>query len=187
MKARHSDSLIFVWQVAELEARRLHAEFIEPNHLLIGLCKIVDLDLPSLVTKETPDRNDVLEELLREVRRVRTVFRTAGVDACKLRRKLRRTCEGSQDALVPKGRLHRTQASKDVFSDAEHFAEIAGSAVLPIQLLYALLLSKDGERDEVLSDEGIAVKRFQDAAKRETLLGRDFKAGGSHRSKQQLN
>jgi hypothetical protein len=187
MKARHSDSLIFVWQVAELEARRLHAEFIEPNHLLIGLCKIVDVDLPLLVTKETPNRNDVLEELLREVRRVRTVFRTAGVDACTLRRRLRRTCEGSHDALVPKGRLHRTQASKDVFADAEHFAEIAGSAVFPIQLLYALLLSKDGERDEVLSDEGIAVKRFQDAAKRETLLGRDLKIVGTSRSKRQLN
>jgi hypothetical protein len=187
MKARHSDSLVLTWQVAELEARRLHAPFIEPNHLLIGLCKIVDVDLTSLVTKDMPDRDAILEELLREVRRVRTVFRTAGVDACTLRRRLRRTCEGSHDALVPKGRLHRTQASKDVFADAEHFAEIAGSAVFPIQLLYALLLSKDGERDEVLADEGIAVKRFQDAAKRETLLGRDLKIVGTSRSKRQLN
>jgi hypothetical protein len=114
MNPRHSDSLLLVWQVAELEARRLHAEFIEPSHLLIGVCKIVDLDLPALVSKETPDRDAVLEELLREVRRVRTVFRTAGVDACKLRRLVRRTCEGSRDVVVPKGRLHRTQASKNL-------------------------------------------------------------------------
>jgi hypothetical protein len=44
MKARYSDSLVLSWQVAELEARRLHAPFIEPAHLLIGLSKIVDLD-----------------------------------------------------------------------------------------------------------------------------------------------
>jgi hypothetical protein len=74
-----------------------------------------------------------------------------------------------------------------VFADAEHLAEIDGSAVFPIQHLYALLLSKDGERDEVLAGEGIAVKRLQDAAKREALLGRDLKIVGTSRSKRQLN
>jgi len=173
---KHSNSLLFVWRIAELEARRLHTDVIEPAHLLIGLCKIVDVDLPELVSKDTPDRDAVLEELLREVRRLRTVFRTAGVDARLLRRSLRRTCEGSHDVLVPKGPLHRSQAAKDVFADAEHFAEISGGVTFPIQLLHALLLSKDPDRDEVLSGVGVNVKRFQDTAKREVLLGQGFKA-----------
>jgi ATP-dependent Clp protease ATP-binding subunit ClpA len=154
---------------------------------LIGISKVVDLDLPSLVSKDTAERDAILEELLREVRRVRTVFRTAGVDACILRRRLRRSCEGSREASVPKGPLHRSQASKDVFADAEHFAEITGTAVYPIHLLYALLLAKDTDRDDVVSDAGINRKRFQDAAKRETLFGRDFKVVGTGSSKAKLN
>lgn len=187
MRPKHSNSLLLVWQVVELEARHLRAEFIEPNHLLIGLLKVVDLDLTVLVAQGIPNRNDLLEELLREVRRLREVFQTGDVDARVLRRKFRRMCEGSHDVSVPKRRLHRTQASKDVFADAEHFAEISGTAVFPIHLLYALLLSKDNERDEVFVAENIVVKRFRDAAKRETLLGRDLKIAGTSRSKRQLN
>jgi hypothetical protein len=69
MKVRHSDSLILIWQLAELEARQLKASIIEPTHLLLGLCKSVDLGLPTLVQKDSPDRDEVLEELLRQDRR----------------------------------------------------------------------------------------------------------------------
>ena len=78
---KHSASLILVWRVAEFEARHAKASTIEPTHLLLGLCKVVDLDLPEFVAKDAPDRDEVLEELLREVRRLRTVFRAAGLDA----------------------------------------------------------------------------------------------------------
>lgn len=179
MKPHHSASLMLAWQVAELEAKRLRAEFIEPIHLLIGLCKIVDLDLPALVTKDTPDRDAVLEELLREVRRLRTVFHTASVDARILRRSLRRANEGNQDRVIPEGRLHRTQASKDVFADAEHYAELTESPVYPIHLLYAVLLSADSDRDAVMQDVGVDPKRLQDAAKRE-ILYRKSDAGNLH-------
>ena len=54
-------------RLAELEARQLKASTIEPTHLLLGLCKSVDLDLPVLVQKDPPDRDEVLEEFLREV------------------------------------------------------------------------------------------------------------------------
>src|SRR5438477_6222983 len=44
MKSRHSNSLILVWRVAEFETRHLNAPKIEPTRLLLGLCKVVDLD-----------------------------------------------------------------------------------------------------------------------------------------------
>jgi len=71
--------------------------------------------------------------------------------------------------------------------NAEHFAEIAGSAVFPFSFYMRFCCPRMGERDEVLSDEGIAVKRFQDAAKRETLLVEILKIVGTSRSKRQLN
>jgi len=94
MRSNHRNetfpSLILVWRVAEFEARHAKASTIEPNHLLLGLCKVVDLDLPEFVTKDAPDRDEVLEELLREVRRLRTVFRAAGLDT----KTFRRNCAG---------------------------------------------------------------------------------------------
>jgi hypothetical protein len=45
MKSRHSSSLILIWRIAEFEARHLNASTIEPTHLLLGLCKVVDLDM----------------------------------------------------------------------------------------------------------------------------------------------
>src|SRR5881396_287718 len=81
MKSRHSNSLILIWRLAEFEARHLDTSTIEPTHLLLGLCKVVDLDLPELVAKDSPNRDEVLEELLRDVRKLRTVFRAAGLDA----------------------------------------------------------------------------------------------------------
>jgi len=88
MLASHSSSLALVWLVAQFEARHLKASTLTPTHLLLGLCKIVDLDLTELVSKSAPDRDAVLEESLREVRKLRNVFRTAGVDAKQLRRTL---------------------------------------------------------------------------------------------------
>ncbi len=66
---------------AKLEARNLKASTVDPAHLLLSLCKSVDLDLPALVPKNLPDRDAILEELPREVRRLRDIFRTAGLDA----------------------------------------------------------------------------------------------------------
>src|SRR5271166_6415915 len=143
MKVRHSDSLILIWRLAELEARQLKASTIEPTHLLLGLCKAVDLDLPTLVQKDAPDRDEVLEELLREVRRLRTVFRAAGLDAKTFRRKLRRASPERRFALAESERLHRSSAAKEIFSAAEQFAQVGSSVVYPVHLLYACLLTED--------------------------------------------
>lgn len=168
-KSRHAASLLFVWRIAELEARHLHADHIEPIHLFIGLCKVVDVDLPELISKDVPDRDAILEELLREVRRVKTVFRSAGVDPRKVRRLLRKRFEGSHDVLLPKGQLHRTQASKDIFSDGEHLAEMTNSPVYPVHLLYALVSAKDIDRETVLSELKVDMKHLCEAARQNVL------------------
>jgi hypothetical protein len=138
---KHSPSLILVWRVAEFEARHAKASTIEPTHLLLGLCKVVDLDLPEFVAKDAPDRDEVLEELLREVRKLRTVFRAAGLDAKTFRRKLRRASPERRFALDDSERLRRSSAAKQIFADAEHFAQLGSSAVYPVHLLYATLLA----------------------------------------------
>lgn len=173
MKSRHSSSLVLIWRVAEFEARHQNASTIEPTHLLLGLCKVVDLDLPELVSKDSPDRDEVLEELLREVRKLRTVFRVAGLDAKTFRRRLRCASPERRFSLDESERLRRSSAAKQVFADAEHFAQLGSSAVYPVHLLYATLLADDEHRDATLAELNVEKKRLVSISKRE-VMGRQM-------------
>lgn len=161
MKPTYSNSLLLTWQVAEFEARRLNAAFIEPAHFLLGLCKCVDIDFPSSIPSTIADRDKLLEELLREFQRLRKVFRTAGLDPTRFRRHYRTLLpEGSPGLNPESARLHRTGSSRDVFANAEMTAEISGSAVYPIHLLHALLTESDALMDKAIAAVGTNGKRL---------------------------
>jgi ATP-dependent Clp protease ATP-binding subunit ClpA len=187
MKPRHSTSLILVWRVAELEARHLKAPFLEPSHLLLGLCKMVDLDLPTLVSKETPDREAVLEELLRETRRLREAFRRAAFDAQRFRRRFRHVLTTGSSVMEARGRLHRSDDAKDSFADAERMACLGDGTVFPVHLLHALLAAKDPARDEVLKELDIDKGRLREAARRGVIVPRDRAAASTSKDKTRWN
>ena len=140
---KHSASLILVWRVAEFEARHAKASTIEPNHLLLGLCKVVDLD------------------------------RAAGLDAKTFRRKLRRVSAERRFVLDDSERLRRSVAAKQIFAEAEHFAQLGSSALYPVHLLYAGLLADDEHRDATLAELNVEKKRLLNISKRE-VLGRQM-------------
>jgi ATP-dependent Clp protease ATP-binding subunit ClpA len=187
LKPRHSTSLIFVWRVAELEGRHLKAPFLEPSHLLLGLCKIVDLDLPTLVAKETPDRDAVLEQLLRETRRLREVFRKAAFDAQRFRRRFRQVLTTGSSVMEARGRLHRTDDAKDAFAEAERTACLGDGTVFPVHLLHALLAAKDPARDELLTELGVEKRRLDEATKRGVIPRRDPAAAATSKDKTRWN
>jgi Clp amino terminal domain, pathogenicity island component len=187
MKARHSNSLILVWRLAEFEARHSNASTIAPVHLLLGLCKVVDVDLPSIVSKNTPDRDDVLEELLREVRKLRTIFRVAGVDAKTLRRRLRGASPKGRLSFPESERLRRSLPAKQIFADAEHFAQVSNGTVYPVHLLYVTLLADDAYRDATLAELKIDKKRLLTVAKREVLTFQIGSASGTKAARARWN
>jgi ATP-dependent Clp protease ATP-binding subunit ClpA len=170
MNVRHSSSLFLIWQVAEFEARQLKASTIEPTHLLLGLSKTVDLDLTVLVPKDIVNRDEVLEECLREVRRLRNVFRNANLNAASFRRRMRSVLGEQRFSLEQSGRLHRSPAARKLFTDAEHLAQLADHVIYPVHLLYTVLTVKDSKRDEVLKELRIDKKRLRDAIKQELLF-----------------
>jgi hypothetical protein len=171
MKARHSDSLIFIWRLAELEAKHLNSPTIAPLHLLLGLCKSVDVDLPGIFSEHSPNRDEILEEVLREVRRLRTIFQTAGFDARAFRRALRRQAGGDTSSPPGSQPLQRSKAAKQVFADAEHFAEIANCIVFPVHLLFAVLSSTADAHSHLMVRLGCNPARLRKVAKREVMLG----------------
>ena len=187
MNPRHSTSLLLVWRIAELEAHHLKAPFLEPSHLLLGLCKVVDLDLPTLVTRETPDRDAVLEELLRETRRLREVFRRAAFNAQRFRRRFRQVLTTGSSVMEARGRLHRTDDAKDAFVEAERTACLGDGAVFPVHLLHAVLAGKDPARDEVLTELGIEKGCLHEAAKRAVIPPRGPAAASTSKDKTRWN
>jgi hypothetical protein len=171
MSVRHSNSLIFIWRVAELEARLLNSFTIEPPHLLLGLCKAVDMDLPGLFEKRSPDREEVLGELVREVGRLRSIFETTHFDARRFRRALRRAIVQNGPAAPESQQLRRSKNSKQLFALAEHFAEVSNCSVFPVQLLYAILSTKEASLDNLMLQLGVDPQCLRKVAKREVWLG----------------
>ena len=155
MTSRHSDSLMLVWRVAAMEARNLRNPEIQPHHLFLGLCKVVDLDIPELVAKDTPKRDEVLEEFLREIRRLREVFQRSSVDPRMLRRKLRNAYGKDSLDIIEAGQLHRSKASKKIFSMAERLGDLTNFVVFPVHLLHAVLNVDDVKRDSTMAGMGI--------------------------------
>jgi hypothetical protein len=169
MKPQYSISLILIWKVADVEARHLNAANIVPMHLLLALSKVVDLDLPELVSKDSPDRDEILEEYLREVRKIRTVFRAARVDPKVLRRRLRGVADKDRITMAAEGRLRRSAAAREVFAEAEQFAQVGDGIVFPIHLLYATLMAGDADRDGLFKELKIDKKRLLESVKGEVL------------------
>lgn len=167
MRRSLSDSLVVIWQLAALEARRKNAPEIEPRHLLVALCRSVDLDLPALLPTASRRRDAVLEELLREVRRLRAVFSVAGLDARAFRHALRERSAAAYPVLPEAQVLHRSKASRQAFANAAHLAEKANSLVYPLHLFYALISMGDEVRDDLLEDLGLKPAGLQEIALRE--------------------
>jgi hypothetical protein len=72
----------------------------------------VDIDVPGSIPAGLPERDNLIEELLREFRRLREAFRKAGFDAMRFRRHYRTVLpEGSAGLTPPVARLHRNDAA----------------------------------------------------------------------------
>ncbi len=169
MSARHSQSLLLVWRVAEIEARNASASEIDLTHLWLGLCKVVDIDLPSTVSRRAPDREEVLEELLREIKRLRRVFRAGAMDACAFRRKLRAKAAERRFSILESTQLRRTDKARRAFADAEQMAAVSGSTVYPLHLLCAILALKDQKRDRLMEELAISGRRLKQLASQELM------------------
>jgi len=104
------------------------------------------------------------------VRKIRTIFQTLNVNAKTLRRRLRQVAAQGSRFPADAGVLHRSDASKEIFSQAEQLAQVGDALIYPIHLLYAVLIAKDEARDEVLSELKIDKQRLQELLKTDLFL-----------------
>jgi hypothetical protein len=84
MPASHALSLAL--QLTSLEARHLHAERLQPDHLVLGLLKLVDVDLAGYFAQISPDEVVATKG---EIKALTDAFNAALVEATSVRRRLR--------------------------------------------------------------------------------------------------
>ncbi|MEG4962653.1 MULTISPECIES: AAA family ATPase [unclassified Microcoleus] len=137
--ADYSPSLIFTWEIAAVEAKASNATEIEASHLLIGLCKLCDLDLERFFTTPSVEKQGQRPEFEADILELKQKFQQADMNPTTFRRRLR-SVVANLGLNVDTGRgMSRSQESRQVFRRAEEIAWKQGNLPRPHHLLQALL------------------------------------------------
>ena len=160
----------FIWDVADFEARQAESLLIEPCHFLLALFKAVDVDVTTVVQdkQSLAERDLVLEELLREVARLRRVFEYAKVNPREFRHQYREIV-ASPLSTPSQYRLHRSPSSREIFKQSQKLARLHHPEILPTHLLDSLLSIEDANRDSVLNRQNIGAENIRHAVRTELL------------------
>lgn len=117
-------SLILVWQVATLEARRACAPSIGPRHFWLGLLKVCDESFAFNLDKMEID-GDERESVLSTGRQVRKYLEMESGSMAEVRHKLRSELGINPDQHFPsasKKSMHRSETMRLAFAKAQEIA-----------------------------------------------------------------
>ena len=143
-------SIELIWQLAAQECIAGMFKEVMPEHFWMALMKFAELPVEE-VEKIAPGA-EVARELAGEVTVVRDELEARGIDSTRVRRDLRATL-GKGGGHFDGGRMHRSEAARDLFDAAAKLADDAGSETLGSNhLLEALLASPTDAMAKVLGD-----------------------------------
>lgn len=133
-----SSSVHLIWEVSLTEVLMSKREFIEPEHLMLG---IFSLDKVVNLFKTNPAQIDpnLYQSVRQECNEIQTIFSTFDISMTSFRRMLRLHVE--EGTFEEYGNvIHRSQYSKDVFKKAEKIAIGEGlTEFRAVHLLKAIL------------------------------------------------
>lgn len=152
------------WRMAAGEAGAAKHQYIEKEHLLLGICSLEKLLRLQEAELERPARL----QLQAEHDAVEEVLRSGEADSTRLRRGLRQRLGQGRFERTEKV-VHRSEACKRVFRRAEVLAGSAGETTC-LHLLAATLEEPGGVIGQVLAEAGV---------EREYLLERALAAAGN--------
>jgi len=163
-----SPGIRLAWRLAQDEARRGRAQFVEPEHLFIGVCKVPGAgDVKDWSGISTNHR----DQLQREAETIAEIFRRASVDRKNLYRNVRRLAPVGNVSHDADQRISRSAASRSVFAAA---AKLAGARtqIESRDLFVGLLTSKPETLLGLLARLDVDGTRLWEAALADTDEGR---------------
>ena len=134
----HSDALQLAWNAAASEAARADFEFIEPLHLLIGICTL-DKALRGDVSQELEWSESSFKAANDEWAEVARVL--PGADPTELRRSARAAAGRGRYRKSGRRTVSRSVVSRELFRDAELLAANLSAPRVTIAHLLAVLMN----------------------------------------------
>lgn len=138
-----SNSVHVIWEVSLAEVLMSNREFIEPEHLLIGifsLDKVVNL----FKTNEKQIDSSIFQSIKQECNEIQGIFSNFDISLTSFRRLLRLNVE--QGSFTDHGNvIHRSEYSKDLFKKAQKIAIAEGLIEFRAVHLLKAILEEDIE------------------------------------------
>jgi ATP-dependent Clp protease ATP-binding subunit ClpC len=160
-----------VWAAYEISVAEaiygLH-EFIEPEHIFIGVCKVGSLG-EAIDWKKSQMPPEAEKSLRSEIDAIADAFKNLGLDRVDLYREVRRRKgEGNHQHTGPA--VHRSDRSRAAFHRAESLARERDAAVVDIgHLLAGLMADADGMLATLLRERGVEPEALEHASLHATI------------------
>lgn len=149
-----------VWVIGANEAASLSHEFIEIEHIFIGLCKISDFPLEELMTKLHMDISNI-SDVENEIQKLSGIFEEFDVDPVHMRRSLRRRM-GVGSVEFSGQAMHRSSSCKGVFEAALKICQARkGTTVELLDFLLAIVIQGNNKACELMIAEGVDLRELQ--------------------------
>ncbi|MFX0132603.1 MAG: AAA family ATPase [Candidatus Hodarchaeota archaeon] len=147
----------FINHIAKKEANDTKFEFIEPEHLFIGLCSI-----DKLIDEQTQRRlkisNSVALELANEWRIISSIFQDLDLKISDLRREIRKYI-GTGTSEIKDSAIKNSKEAIEILESAKKIAQDSNSTkVNTLHLLLALIEQSEGKIVKFLNSKDIDIE-----------------------------
>ncbi|HBR21496.1 MAG TPA: ATP-dependent Clp protease ATP-binding subunit, partial [Nitrospiraceae bacterium] len=139
------------WQIAAHEAAAAKFQFIEKEHLFIGICSLEKI--LKLSPEDSGLNPESLKALQKENAEIQGLMEKLGLNTAHLRRRLRKKL-GSGNYTHTKNVVHRSESCKKVFKHAYELA-FSNEQVTCLHLLGAILKEPSGRIMHVLQEADV--------------------------------
>ena len=133
----NSDKLLdLAWAIAEIEARALGSEVIEPMHFLLAALKIVDVDFPAQLDK-LDISSEMWKGMCKDAKKVRGYLDVLPEKITTVRRRIRHRLARMARPPIPDDQvIHRSRKTRAAFYDAA--SQTDGEVVTLLQLMRSI-------------------------------------------------
>jgi ATP-dependent Clp protease ATP-binding subunit ClpC len=161
---RHSNALLIVWRLAELEAANQRSAELEPVHFFLGLLKIGELDIEPILSESSTQTNSQIQREVESVQEMAACFSQVGLETTQTRRRLRRSLPTGSWAGEMGQHIRRSEDSRDLFTKAEALAVKYGSEMVePLHLLVGIMDAQCSWVTAALERSGITENELYEA------------------------
>ncbi|MBO9998240.1 MAG: ATP-dependent Clp protease ATP-binding subunit [Cyanobacteria bacterium SID2] len=154
----YAPSTVLAWNIAAIEAKSGHASEISPAHLLLGLCKLCDIDLERFCPRQIRNHPAQKQDFKSDIQVLQQWFDSWGLDRTQFRRQLRARVASPTPTTTHHGIMHRDRASRQVFGRAEELSTLQAiddPIVRPYHLLQALFELPNAPWENLLMELGV--------------------------------